>query len=133
MFTGLGLNTLYQLMWTLPQWNTLVASHMAKHNTSPVFAVSLLLAFGALFHVHRCTPGTLESSTVAGTVCGDTTRFSTHRHHYASFARLGVALLHALPASATYLQCKGADWATSCLYALSMPTTSKQLHLVQLA
>jgi hypothetical protein len=42
-------------MWTLPQWDSLVTKHMASHNTSMWHAVALLLAFGALFHVHRCT------------------------------------------------------------------------------
>ncbi|DBB02712.1 hypothetical protein WJX82_008967 [Trebouxia sp. C0006] len=54
---GLGLNTLYQLMWTLPQWDSLVTKHMASHNTSMWHAVALLLAFGALFHVHSYVQG----------------------------------------------------------------------------
>ena len=50
---GLGLNTMYQLMWTLPQWDGLVVNHMAKHDTPGWYAAALLLAFGAIFHVHR--------------------------------------------------------------------------------
>ena len=45
---------MYQLMWTLPQWDSLVTKHMAKHDTSVWYAAILLLAFGATFHVHRC-------------------------------------------------------------------------------
>ena len=51
---GLGLNTLYQMMWTLPQWNSLVTKHMARNETSVWHAAVLLLAFGAIYHIHRC-------------------------------------------------------------------------------
>ena len=50
---GLGTNTLYQLLWTLPQWDVLVSKHMVRHDTSVWYAAALLLAFGTLFHLHR--------------------------------------------------------------------------------
>lgn len=50
---GLGTNTLYQLLWTLPRWDILVTKHMARHDTPMWYAAALLLAFGALYHLHR--------------------------------------------------------------------------------
>lgn len=55
---GLAANTLYQLLWTLPQWDILVSKHMARHDTPVWYAAALLLAFGALFHLHRSVMGT---------------------------------------------------------------------------
>lgn len=65
-FAGLGTNTLYQLLWTLPQWDALVTKHMARHDTTVWYAVALLLAFGALFHLHRSVQ---EAMMVAFCLC----------------------------------------------------------------
>ena len=65
-FAGLGTNTLYQLLWTLPQWDALVTKHMARHDTTVWYAAALLLAFGALFHLHRSVQ---EAMMVAFCLC----------------------------------------------------------------
>lgn len=73
--TGLAVNTLYQLLWTLPRWDVLVSKHMARHETPVWSAAALLLAFGALFHVHRSVNeehsyvGNFSSFLCCGTAC----------------------------------------------------------------
>ncbi|EFN56011.1 hypothetical protein CHLNCDRAFT_52094 [Chlorella variabilis] len=42
----------YQALYTLPNWDRLVAQRMAASGTSPRYLVALLALFGALFNLH---------------------------------------------------------------------------------
>lgn len=68
---GLGLNTMYQLVWTLPHWDGLVVKHMAKHDTPVWYAAALLLAFGAIFHIHRYITMSSMHALIAYCACFD--------------------------------------------------------------
>jgi hypothetical protein len=49
---GLAIGTVYQVGYTLPQYQQLVGSHLRRGGTSPIFALAALAAFGVVIVTH---------------------------------------------------------------------------------
>lgn len=57
---GLVVSVVYQLVYTLPRWQTHVSAHLEGGGTSGVQALALLGLFGAIYNVHSFAQGRVQ-------------------------------------------------------------------------